>query len=107
MTLDGLPSVNKAKNWAAMAAAPPPHVPNMPTTDYRPASREEFIARNRFGQRVDPQCRDVDKNEIERVKKLKLCNVHFLRDACPYGTACTHLYVVIHVFDVTRLRSRT
>lgn len=91
MTLDGLAPANKAKNWAAMAAAPPPQVSDMSAAEYRSTNREELIARNRFGQRVDPPCRDVDKNEIDRVKRLKLCNVHFLRNECAYGNACTHL----------------
>lgn len=63
--------------WAAKAAAPPPRLPASPA--YEPADRNEFIARNRMGQRIDPPCKDYDKAEVDRVKKLKLCNVHFLR----------------------------
>ncbi|KAF1970993.1 hypothetical protein BU23DRAFT_537170 [Bimuria novae-zelandiae CBS 107.79] len=88
-TLDGLALVSKTKNWAALAAAPPPP---QPVTEYRPANREEIIARNRIGQRVDPPCRDYDKNEVDRIKKIKMCNVHFLRNECPFGNACTHLH---------------
>ncbi|KAF2190134.1 hypothetical protein K469DRAFT_657856 [Zopfia rhizophila CBS 207.26] len=80
----------QAKSWAAKAAAPPPPVTEAPT--YKPSSREELIARNRAGQRVDPPCRDYNKEEIDRVKKLKMCNVHFLRQECPYGTNCTHIH---------------
>ncbi|KAF2466193.1 uncharacterized protein BDR25DRAFT_294330 [Lindgomyces ingoldianus] len=75
-------------NWAAKAAAPPPPTAESPV--YKPTNREEVIARNRSGQRVDPPCRDYDKAEVDRVKKIKLCNVHFLRRECPYGTNCTH-----------------
>lgn len=91
-TLDGLSTVSKTKNWAAAAAAPPPLGSAHPTVmEYKPANREEVIARNRIGQRVDPPCRDYDKNEVDRVKKIKMCNVHFLRNECPFGNACTHL----------------
>ncbi|KAI4919977.1 hypothetical protein J4E90_002117 [Alternaria incomplexa] len=77
-------------NWAAKAAAPPPPVTETPV--YKPANREEVIARNRAGQRVDPPCKDYDKAEVDRMKKIKLCNVHFLRAECPYDTKCTHLH---------------
>lgn len=78
----------KPMNWAAKAAAPAP--PKTPTEDYRPMNREEVIARNRQGQRVDPPCRDYDKAEVDRIKKIKMCNVHYLRRECPYGDNCTH-----------------
>ncbi|KAF5846281.1 hypothetical protein GGP41_003660 [Bipolaris sorokiniana] len=90
---DGLPTqrpISAPMNYAAKAAAPPPPKSKSPT--YRPASREEIIARNRAGQRVDPPCKDYDKSEVDRVKKLKLCNIHFLRKECPYGDSCTHLH---------------
>lgn len=80
---------SKSMNWAARAAAPPPAVQEHP--QYKPANREEVIARNRFGQRIDPPSRDYDKAEVDRIKKIKMCNVHFLRDECPYGEYCTHL----------------
>lgn len=77
-------------SWAAKAAAPPPLVAASPA--YEPADRNEIIARNRAGQRIDPHCKDYDKSEVDRVKKLKLCNVHFLRQECPYDTQCTHTH---------------
>ncbi|KAF2703489.1 hypothetical protein K504DRAFT_179104 [Pleomassaria siparia CBS 279.74] len=77
-------------NYAAKAALPAPPVTEAPV--YKPANREEVIARNRIGQRVDPPCRDYDKTEVDRIKKIKMCNVHFLRDECPYGANCTHLH---------------
>ncbi|KAF2681628.1 hypothetical protein K458DRAFT_343184 [Lentithecium fluviatile CBS 122367] len=89
---DGMPAAIKPApcSWAAKAAGPPPPVTTSPT--YRPASREEVIARNRLGQRVDPPCRDYDKAEVDRIKKIKMCNVHFLRLECPYDNNCTHLH---------------
>lgn len=83
-------------SWAAKAAAPPPPVSAVP--DYEPADRNEVIARNRAGQRIDPRCKDYDKVEVDRVKKLKLCNVHYLRQECPYGHNCTHK----HNYDAKR-----
>ncbi|KAJ8117376.1 hypothetical protein OPT61_g1412 [Boeremia exigua] len=77
-----------ANSWAAKAAAPPPRVSSVPA--YEPADRNEIIARNRAGQRIDPAFKDYDKAEVDRIKKLKLCNVHYLRQECPYGTQCAH-----------------
>lgn len=77
-------------SWAAKAAAPAPPVPASPV--YLPTNREEVIARNRSGQRIDPPCKHYDKTEVDRVKKLKLCNVHFLRKECPYNGDCTHFH---------------
>ncbi|KAF2797370.1 hypothetical protein K505DRAFT_143878 [Melanomma pulvis-pyrius CBS 109.77] len=85
-----LPAKPAVMNYAAKAALPAPPVTEAPA--YKPANREEVIARNRGGQRVDPPCRDYDKTEVDRIKKIKMCNVHFLRDECPYGPACTHLH---------------
>ncbi|KAL5381134.1 hypothetical protein DPSP01_007388 [Paraphaeosphaeria sporulosa] len=92
LILDESAPVNKAKNWAALAAAPPPPVTTQPVTTYKHMNREEVIARNRIGQRVDPPCRDFDKAEVDRIKKIKMCNVHFLRNECPFGGNCTHLH---------------
>lgn len=92
LTLDGFApdTIVKTKNWAALAAAPAPVTPTS-GTEYVPAHRDGVIARNRVGQRVDPPSRDYDKNEVERIKKIKMCNIHFLRDECLFGNACTHL----------------
>ncbi|KAL5397298.1 hypothetical protein PMIN02_002392 [Paraphaeosphaeria minitans] len=103
LILDEPAPVNKAKNWAALAAAPPPPVSTQPVTTYKPINREEVIARNRTGQRVDPPCRDYDKTEVDRIKKIKLCNVHFLRNECPFGENCTHL----HNYEPTEAETAT
>lgn len=84
-TSGSAPAVN---SWAAKAAAPPPPASAIPA--YEPTDRNEVIARNRAGQRIDPPCKDYDKAEVDRIKKLKLCNVHFLRQECPYDMQCTH-----------------
>ncbi|CAI6340885.1 unnamed protein product [Periconia digitata] len=88
---DGFPVTTKPLlNWAAKAAAPPPVASPKPT--YAPVNRDEVVARNRIGQRVDPPTRDYDKTEVDRIKNMKLCNVHFLRQGCPFGENCTHIH---------------
>ncbi|KAF1357435.1 hypothetical protein EJ07DRAFT_128527 [Lizonia empirigonia] len=93
VTSNGCISINSPPlmtTWAAKAAAPAPPVSASPA--YEPADRNEVIARNRAGQRIDPPCKDYDKTEVDRVKRLKLCNVHFLRQECPFDTQCTHYH---------------
>jgi hypothetical protein len=83
-------AVGPANTWAAKAAAPAP--PGSSPIIYKAVRREEGIARNRAGQRIDPPCKDYNKAEVDRIKKLKMCNVHFLRKECPYDKQCTHLH---------------
>lgn len=99
---------NVSMTWAGLAAAPAPVPASMPPTAIRlkspvsapatPSSEitaslsdklDDTIPRNRKGQRVDPPYRDYDKDEVERVKKLKLCNSHYLLNRC-YREACGH-----------------
>lgn len=80
------------ESWAAKAAAPPPPPPPLRASDSPVPSRitrDDVIARNRVGQRIDSPSCEYDKAEVERVKKLKLCNTHYLRKECPFDT-CTH-----------------
>jgi hypothetical protein len=86
----GIKSVPAMGSWASKAAAPAPPVTASPS--YKPADREEIIARNRAGQRVDPPCKDYEKTEVDRIKKMKMCNVHYLRQECPYDNQCTHIH---------------
>ncbi|KAK6004966.1 hypothetical protein QM012_007745 [Aureobasidium pullulans] len=49
------------------------------------------IRRNRKGQRIDPPTPEFKKDEVNRLKKLKLCNAHHLRRNCPYPDGkCEH-----------------
>jgi hypothetical protein len=82
------PALKPATSWAAKAAAPAPSRSSSPA--YKPVVRDEVIARNRAGQRIDPPCKSYDKLEVDRIKKLKMCNVHFLRAECPFNADCTH-----------------
>ncbi|KAE9983534.1 hypothetical protein BLS_004116 [Venturia inaequalis] len=74
---------SKAKAAAAMPETPPP------VKAVLAAPGPPGIPRNRKGQRVDAGC-PFDKAEVDRVRKLKMCNVHYLRHECPYGDKCTH-----------------
>jgi hypothetical protein len=77
------------ESWAAKLAAAAPPAPAAPV--YKIPIREEVIARNKAGQRVDPPCKDYDKAEVDRVKKMKLCNVHFLLHEC-WSPGCSHTH---------------
>ncbi|MDI1489480.1 MAG: hypothetical protein OHK93_008759 [Ramalina farinacea] len=85
------PGLNPAAtSWAATAKSQPAIVSPPPTpqpvTDHH--QKPPQVPRNRFGQRVDPVV-TYDPNEVKRIKKLKMCNVNFLRNDCPYDP-CTH-----------------
>jgi len=77
-----------ATSWASTAMTVPAHVASPPPTP-KPASSSLGIPRNRYGQRVDPIL-NYDKNEVNRVKKIHMCNIHYLRGDCPYGDDCSH-----------------
>ncbi|KAI4785104.1 hypothetical protein E4T44_14190 [Aureobasidium sp. EXF-8845] len=47
------------------------------------------IRRNRKGQRIDPPTPEFKKDEVNRLKKLKLCNAYHLRGDCPYPNDAT------------------
>ncbi|KAF2103889.1 hypothetical protein NA57DRAFT_70099 [Rhizodiscina lignyota] len=49
-----------------------------------------IIPRNRNGQRIDPHPRAYDKDEVNCMRRMKLCNVQNLRGPCPFGSKCTH-----------------
>ena len=92
-----------ALTWAALSAAPfVPAVKAAPTKSPEPAtvaSTTPVIERNRSGQRVDRLDSSIPREEVHRIKKLKLCNVFFLlgSDACT-NTNCTH----DHDYPLTR-----
>ncbi|KEQ78201.1 hypothetical protein M436DRAFT_35657 [Aureobasidium namibiae CBS 147.97] len=74
-----------AKKGAAVKA-PPKQV--VSEKEQLPA---DGIRRNRKGQRIDPPTPEFKKDEVNRVKKLKLCNAHHLRRNCQYADGkCEH-----------------
>lgn len=85
----------RPSTWAS-AVQKANFVPFSPATTKSPSTSTSkptmpTVPRNRKGQRVDPQI-PYNKDEVNRVKKLKMCNVHFLRGECPYGDECTHIH---------------
>lgn len=78
-----------ATSWATAATSVPAHVASPPPTPQPTPPTTKIIPRNRYGQRVDPVM-SYDKTEVYRVKKIKMCNVHYLRKDCPFGDGCTH-----------------
>ena len=75
-----------ANSWASAAnaariASPPPTSQPTPITT--------VVPRNRYGQRIDPPMK-YDHSDVKRVKDIHMCNVHFLREDCPFGEDCTH-----------------
>ena len=78
-----------AASWASAAVAPTAHVASPPLTPQPTPPSNNIIPRNRWGQRVDPVM-TFDKLEVSRVKKIKMCNIHYLRNDCSYGDSCTH-----------------
>ncbi|KAK3063578.1 hypothetical protein LTS18_014422 [Coniosporium uncinatum] len=87
---------NKPTGWAAIAQK----AAALPEQDLTPAASPSLAARtfnnpttvprNRKGQRIDPPTPEYLRDEVIRLKKLKLCNVHFLKPPCPYGAGCPH-----------------
>lgn len=85
---------NPLTSWAAKTAAP--FVPSAQPgkSPVSPATVKEFpstpgVDRNRLGQRIDQLDTTIPNEDIRRVKKLKLCNVHFLLGNC-HNDRCTH-----------------
>ncbi|KAL8805210.1 MAG: hypothetical protein Q9182_002085 [Xanthomendoza sp. 2 TL-2023] len=80
----------KAPTWASAATSAVQTVspPATPTPAASTLASSTDIPRNRIGQRIDPPT-VYDKDEVDRVRKMKLCNVYFLRGDCGYDP-CTH-----------------
>ncbi|KAH0369467.1 HIT-like protein, partial [Aureobasidium melanogenum] len=73
-----------AKKGAAVKAPPQSSVKEQELS-------ADGIRRNRKGQRIDPPTPEFKKDEVNRLKKLKLCNAHHLRHNCPYPDGkCEH-----------------
>jgi hypothetical protein len=94
-------------NWAtvtAKAAAPvpviTPNIPAPPTTIAKPVQAQrkpsenktstKSIFTNRLGQRIDKTDDTIPNYEIQRVKKIKLCNAYYLQDQNCTSSHCTH-----------------
>ncbi len=76
-------------SWATTAVSNISRLASPPPTPQPTPSASAVIPRNRYGQRIDPPIK-YDQSDVKRVKELHLCNVHFLREDCPYGRDCSH-----------------
>jgi hypothetical protein len=81
-------NVPAAKTWAKLAqvAAPLPQTSTVPRAVEPPTRRH-----NKKGQRIDPPA-DYDREELQRVKKIKMCNMYYLHpDGCKWSEdRCNH-----------------
>ncbi|CAG8925401.1 unnamed protein product [Penicillium salamii] len=49
------------------------------------------VERNKYGQRVDRlDFKSIPRDDLNKLKKLKLCNYHFLLGECPNEESCYH-----------------
>lgn len=54
------------------------------------STRPKTVERNRYGQRVDRlDFKTIPRDDLNRIKKLKLCNFFYLQGECPNET-CHH-----------------
>ena len=81
-------ATNGASTWAKTVTRAPS--PPSPTHSNHAVQDPSDIARNRKGQRIDATIVAPDPQERLRVARIKMCNVHYLQRACPYGDTCTH-----------------
>lgn len=80
------------------ASAPTPSLGNTPSSEefqvvHSKASnsaRPKTVERNRYGQRVDRlDFKTIPRDDLNRIKKLKLCNFYYLLGECP-NDSCHH-----------------
>lgn len=91
-------------SWAAMTAQP--FIPKVsdnksgvptPISVNTPSVTKSAVAevpRNRYGQRVDPVDTSIPYQELQRIKKMKLCNIHYLvgKNECAGNCGHSHTY---------------
>ncbi|KAJ5811604.1 hypothetical protein N7474_007905 [Penicillium riverlandense] len=72
---------------------------NQDPADFQPVARSKAsnstppktVERNKYGQRVDRfDFKAINRDELNRLKKLKLCNYYFLLGECPNEENCYH-----------------
>ncbi|EED12892.1 CCCH zinc finger protein [Talaromyces stipitatus ATCC 10500] len=78
-------------SWASVTASNPGDVT---LQSLKPASaaatKTPVVERNKLGQRIDRMdFKSVSKEELSRIKKMKLCNLYYLLGECP-NTNCYH-----------------
>ena len=84
------PAAPTVKTWAklAQAAAPLPQTTTVQRVVDPPTGRH-----NKKGQRIDPPF-DMDREALNRVKKIKMCNMSYLHpDGCKFSEEkCNHIH---------------
>ncbi|OAX77199.1 hypothetical protein ACJ72_08505 [Emergomyces africanus] len=81
-----------APTWASTTAAGAqgPFTDLTPSKPSSPAPPK--VERNKYGERVDRlDFKTIPKDELNRVKKLKLCNLYYLLGDCP-NLSCYHTH---------------
>ncbi|KAH8696668.1 CCCH zinc finger protein [Talaromyces proteolyticus] len=80
-----------SSSWASVTALNPGDVTLQLNKPSSPApTSEPVVQRNKVGQRIDRMdFKNLSKDELNRVKKMKLCNLFFLLGSCP-NTNCYH-----------------
>jgi hypothetical protein len=100
-----------AMTWASLTAQPTPPASKAPSTTrtstpnslkspvVAAAATTKTIDRNRHGQRIDKVDSSIPNHEIQRIKKLKLCNIFYLQgpNYCT-SNSCSHS----HVYPLTK-----
>lgn len=108
-------SSTPSMNWATVTAQPAPPVPQIPaataaasqapptvtakpTVQRKPSeapsatskASSKSICTNKLGQRIDKTDESIPNYEIQRVKKIKLCNAYYLQNQNCTSSHCTH-----------------
>ncbi|GFG22135.1 CCCH zinc finger DNA binding protein [Aspergillus udagawae] len=80
-------------NYASAAKATPPTQSSSPVVSapaHGASKLRPSVCVNARGQRVDRPLRYSSKENVETLKRKKLCNQFHLLGSCPYGNNCTH-----------------
>ena len=91
-------STNTSTSGVALSASTPTQHDS--TSDFQKVVRlkpstlaipPKTVERNKYGQRVDRfDFKSIPREDLNRLKKLKLCNYHFLLGECPNEDYCYH-----------------
>lgn len=77
-------------SWASLAAATPGDL-SLQIEKTANSQMSGGVNRNKHGQRIDSvELKSVPRDELNRLKKMKLCNYHHLMGSCPNIPKCNH-----------------
>jgi hypothetical protein len=90
-------STNTSASGVALSVSTPNQIDTAPDFQHvaRPkatgSTAPKTVERNKYGQRVDRlDFKSIPRDDLNRLKKLKLCNYHFLLGECPNEEYCYH-----------------